>query len=101
MPHMYLELCAGTLEALVEEGHMSAVAMVRLAWHVVSGMAHVHDRGYLHYNLEMNIIPMTAASAGGVWTAKVSDFGCARSVKKGSARPGATKADSNEGKLAS
>jgi serine/threonine protein kinase len=92
VPHMYLELCAGTLEALVKEGHLSAVDRVRLAWHVVSAMAHVHDRGYLHYDLKMNNILVTMAD--GVWTVKVSDFGCARSVKKRNAT--ATEADAGK-----
>jgi hypothetical protein len=93
VPHMYLELCAGTLEALVREGLLTAVDRVRLAWHVVSAMAHVHDAGYLHYDLKMNNILVTMAD--GVWTAKVSDFGCARSVKKGNLRA----AESDAGKF--
>ena len=55
-------------------------------------MAHVHDRGYLHYDLKMDNILVTMAD--GVWTAKVSDFGCARSVKKRNAT--ATEADAGK-----
>ena len=76
VPHLYLELCAGTLEDLLQDGSLTLRDRMRLAWQICAAMAHVHSHGYLHADLKTNNI--LVLKEHGEWAARVSDFGCAR-----------------------
>jgi hypothetical protein len=76
IPHLYLELCVGTLEDLLRDGSLTLRDRVRLAWQICAAMAHVHSSGYLHADLKTNNI--LVLKEHGEWAARVSDFGCAR-----------------------
>ena len=75
-----MELCAGTLSAFLQlDGHLlDFPARCRLAVNICEGMAHVHSKGVVHYDLKANNVLIVFS--GNKPVAKVSDFGYSRTV---------------------
>jgi serine/threonine-protein kinase len=75
-PFMALEwLPGGTLEERLRDGPLPSEAVRRMATEVASGLAHLHDRGFVHRDLKPANVLFDEEGR-----AKLADFGLARSA---------------------
>jgi tetratricopeptide (TPR) repeat protein len=78
MPYVVMELVEGP--ALHDRRPGSLEETVALARQVCAALEHAHDRGIVHRDLKPENILLALDASGTVSTAKLSDFGLARSI---------------------
>lgn len=72
-------LSGGNLESFLRHHTISSEQIVRLCIQIAAGMMNLHQVGILHRDLSARNI--LVGEEGGIYTAKISDFGLSRKVK--------------------